>query len=253
MSIYVVEVRRTHVLDNPVKMTKLTQFSAEKDALEYMKRFSENQIIEPSVKAANNVVKKCLAEDYTDSPYTHRVYDREEFVHVWSYQVFMCTISDSMRVIRIYSRISVLSALNESTLGEKAHKHHRFSSIPDMPESQHNIPYKKKCFYEPCDYHSPKNGKLRLRDYPEDFLTYPCDDADDAETIFSVRLPNHTRYYWDSHFVSKYYHHAGHVCWKNYKKNKKQWMKHKPAHAEIVQEIAEIDLDPWELWEEESA
>ena len=105
------------------------------------------------------------------------------------------------------------------------------SGIPEeqlsATDNMHHIPYKKRSFYR-AGYHYRKNGRLRAMDYPRELFSY-------EDETYHISLPARELLDRDEKYSGKYKHgkyKQSHVCWKNEKKNKRQWMKHHPAHAE---------------------
>lgn len=249
MRIGIIEILRNDELINPRKEIIFTGHKTEESALRKMAQFSENQIISPSVKAANNIVKKWLVEDY-DIDYRYRF----AYCHI---QAFMCTFTDNYRVIRLYDRDSIIEAcreINKPPAIEKDKKDGWLTwwaarrYIP--PKSKHDIPYKKKTFYENTDYKSPKNGKFRATDFPRKYFE---EEMQEGEIIdFTVRGIKPVVYYaWDDKFSHKYWQRNGHICWKNYKKNKKQWMKNRNNHKDTSYKKESKLENEWDIYIEE--
>ena len=121
-------------------------------------------------------------------------------------------------------------------------------------ESKHNIPYKKKHEYI-AGYHYAKNSKLNATDYPKELFVYPEDSYDavtdsfvEQDISYRVRnLPKRHFSAWDDKCSFKKHERHGHTYWKDFKKNKKQWMKNKPGHKDTIHKQEEIlSDDPWE-------
>lgn len=91
-------------------------------------------------------------------------------------------------------------------------------------DDMHHIPYQKRHAYRP-NTHAPKNGKLRARDIPRGDDLF--EDIDNV-TVSRIKFPPRVLMDWDTKYSRKY--DGTHVSWKNDKRNKRQWMTHKPAH-----------------------
>lgn len=245
MNIGVVKILRDYYLDRPIKKIEFTKFEDEKSALVHLSGCSDNEIINPSVKAANNIIKKWQMETYDNLNYYGWTMYRN-----WHKQVFMCTFSDCGKVTGVYDRNSLLDWIHDYNK-PKENKGRTWYYKKYIPESEHHIPYKKRSFYE-ARYHSPKNGKLRATDYTMELLTYP-DEESIQDEVYNVKLPPREYMDWDGCFSRKYYHKDGHICWKNYKKNRKQWMKNKIAHKDTMMKKQDVYEDPWELYMEDEA
>lgn len=249
MHIGIIEMKRDHRLDHPMKIVRFVEFRTFPEAFSYLAKFPDNQIICPSVKAANHVVDKWKAEQYEFTERSCFDVVNGRVVSSWISQVFLCTFTDNLRVIHTYNRSMVLEYLQAYRKKGKSLKSYSYVRRHYMPESEHHIPYKKKSFYE-AGYHSPKNGKLRAMDIPKEYFTYPV--GEEIDETYYVKLPRREFMDWDSHSSHKYWSRNGHICWKNYKKNRKQWMKHKPSWGKDPYPLESI-LDPWEGYEEDIA
>ena len=92
-------------------------------------------------------------------------------------------------------------------------------------DSWHHIPYKKRSFYHAI-HHQPKNQKVRAMDMPRALL------MQEDGGVYRVKLPARLLQDRDPKRSGKY--DSPHGSWKSEKKNKRQWMKHKPAHRDTV-------------------